>query len=112
MVSDLFAGTPPGASVHPDYPVLRAPRGFLVSYSLPPVAIALGRRALDIAYATRATRVSRGVTRVAQSEVVQMVIGEAAAAIDSLPCYSTPGAKRAPPRSTRFPDLIRASCGS
>src|SRR6516162_7723083 len=36
MVSDLFAGTPPGASVHPDYPVLRAPRGFLVSYSLPP----------------------------------------------------------------------------
>jgi len=33
MVSDLFAGTPPGAAVHPDYPVLRAPRGFLVSYS-------------------------------------------------------------------------------
>jgi alkylation response protein AidB-like acyl-CoA dehydrogenase len=82
MVSDLFAGTPPGASVHPDYPVLRAPRGFLVSYSLPPVAIALGRRALDIACAALATRVSRGVTRVAESEVVQMAIGEAAAAID------------------------------
>src|SRR5712692_9280250 len=44
MVSDLFAGTPPGALVHPDYPVLRAPRGFLVSYSLPPVCIARGRR--------------------------------------------------------------------
>jgi alkylation response protein AidB-like acyl-CoA dehydrogenase len=82
MVSDLFAGTPPGASVHPDYPVLRAPRGFLVSYSLPPVAIALGRRALDIACAVLARRVSRGVTRVAESEVVQMAIGEAAAAID------------------------------
>jgi alkylation response protein AidB-like acyl-CoA dehydrogenase len=82
MVSDLFAGTPPGALVHPDYPVLRAPRGFLVSYSLPPVAIALGRRALDIACATLATRVSRGVTRVAESEIVQMAIGEAAAAID------------------------------
>jgi alkylation response protein AidB-like acyl-CoA dehydrogenase len=82
MVSDLFAGTPPGALVHPDYPVLRAPRGFLVSYSLPPVAIALGRRALDIACASLAGRVSRGVTRVAESEVVQMVIGEAAAAID------------------------------
>ena len=40
MVSDLFAGTPPGASVHPEYLVLRAARGFLVSYSLPPVAIA------------------------------------------------------------------------
>src|SRR5438552_1137169 len=82
MVSNLFAGTPPGALVHPDYPVLRAPRGFLVSYSLPPVAIALGRRALDIACASLAGRVSRGVTRVAESEVVQMVIGEAAAAID------------------------------
>ncbi|HYP36494.1 MAG TPA: acyl-CoA dehydrogenase family protein [Stellaceae bacterium] len=82
MVSDLFAGTPPGALVHPDYPVLRAPRGFLVSYSLPPVAIALGRRALEIACAALATRVSRGVTKVAESEVVQMAIGEAAAAID------------------------------
>src|SRR5438105_11726168 len=61
MVSDLFAGTPPGALVHPDYPVLRAPRGFLVSYSLPPVAIALGRRALDIACASLARRgVARG----------------------------------------------------
>src|SRR5271169_6712623 len=82
MVSDLFAGSPPGALVHPDYPVLRAPRGFLVSYSLPPVAIALGRRGLDIACAALARRVSRGVTRVAESEVVQMAIGEAAAAID------------------------------
>jgi 3-hydroxy-9,10-secoandrosta-1,3,5(10)-triene-9,17-dione monooxygenase len=82
MVSDLFAGTPPGALVHPDYPVLRAPRGFLVSYSLPPVAIALGRRALDIACTTLSGRVSRGVTKLAESEVVQVAIGEAAAAID------------------------------
>lgn len=82
MVSDLFAGTPPGALVHPEYPVLRAPRGFLVSYSLPPVAIALGRRSLDIACAALAGRVSRGVTKLAESEVVQMAIGEAAAAID------------------------------
>ena len=82
MVSDLFAGTPPGALVHPEYPVLRAPRGFLVSYSLPPVAIALGRRALDIACATLSGRVSRGVTKLAESEIVQMAIGEAAAAID------------------------------
>jgi hypothetical protein len=34
MVGDLFAGTRPGALVHSDYPVLRAPCGFLVSYSL------------------------------------------------------------------------------
>src|SRR5215469_1643415 len=82
MVSDLFAGTPPGALVHPEYPVLRAPRGFLVSYSLPPVAVALGRRALDVACTALAGRVSRGVTRLAKSEVVQMAIGEASAAID------------------------------
>src|SRR3954464_15987521 len=48
MVADLFAGTPPGALVHPDYPVLRAPRGYLVSFSLPTVCIARGGRALDI----------------------------------------------------------------
>ncbi|MGH7047118.1 MAG: acyl-CoA dehydrogenase family protein [Stellaceae bacterium] len=83
MVADLFAGTPPGALVHPDYPVLRAPRGYLVSYSLPPVAVALGRRALDIACAALSGRVSRGVSRVATSEIVQMAIGEAAAAIDT-----------------------------
>jgi len=83
MVADLFAGTPPGAQVHPDYPVVRAPRGFLVSYSLPPVAIAIARRALDIVCRDLATRVSRGVTRMAASEVVQMTIGEAAAAIDT-----------------------------
>ena len=82
MVSDLFAGTPPGALVHLDYPVLRAPREFLVSYSLPPVFITLDRRALDIACAALAGRVSRGVTKVAESEVAQMAIGEAAAAID------------------------------
>src|SRR5271167_4969970 len=83
MVSDLFAGTPPGALVHPDYPVLRAPRGFLVSYSLPPVAVALGRRALEVACRSLAGRVSRGVRRLADSEFVQMTLGEAAAAIDT-----------------------------
>jgi alkylation response protein AidB-like acyl-CoA dehydrogenase len=82
MVSDLFNGTPPGAEVHPDYPVLRAPRGYLVSYSLPPVAIALGQRALDLVCRSLAGRVSRGVTKLAASEVVQMTVGEAAAAID------------------------------
>jgi 3-hydroxy-9,10-secoandrosta-1,3,5(10)-triene-9,17-dione monooxygenase len=83
MVSDLFAGTPPGAAVHPDYPVLRAPRGYLVSYSLPPVLIALGQRALAIACRSFADRVSRGVRRLADSEYVQMTLGEAAAAIDA-----------------------------
>ncbi len=54
-----------------------------MSYSLPPVCIALGQRALDIVCRDLATRVSRGVSRMAQSEVVQMTVGEAAAAIDT-----------------------------
>jgi alkylation response protein AidB-like acyl-CoA dehydrogenase len=82
-VSDLYAGTPPGRFVHPDYRLLSAPRGFLVPYSLPPVCIALGRRALDLVSNALSDRVSRGVTRVAESEVVQMALGEAAAAIDT-----------------------------
>jgi 3-hydroxy-9,10-secoandrosta-1,3,5(10)-triene-9,17-dione monooxygenase len=69
--------------VHPEYPVLRAPRGFLVSYSLPPVAIALGSRALDLVCRDLSTRMSRGVTKMSESEVVQMAIGEASAAIDA-----------------------------
>ncbi|HJU16450.1 MAG TPA: acyl-CoA dehydrogenase family protein [Stellaceae bacterium] len=83
LVSDLYAGTPPGRFVHPDYPLVRAPRGYLVPYSLPPVCIALGRRALAIVCDALAGRVSRGVTRVADSEVVQMTLGEAAAMIDT-----------------------------
>lgn len=83
MVADLYAGTPPGVAVHPDYPVVRAPRGYLVSYSLPPVGIALGQRALEVAAQSFAGRVSRGVRRLADSEYVQMTLGEAAAAIDA-----------------------------
>src|SRR5215471_12823884 len=81
-LSDLFAGTPPGRRMHPDYPLLRAPRGFLVPFSLPPVAIALGRIALDLVCRALPGRLSRGVTDLAGSEVVQMAIGEASAAID------------------------------
>ena len=83
MVADMFAGTVPGAAVHPDYPVVRAPRGFLLPYSLPTVCVALGGRALEVACASLAGRVSRGVTRLANSELVQVTVGEAAAAIDA-----------------------------
>ena len=38
LLSDLYDDTTPGAKVHPDYPLLRAPRGLLVPFSLPPVA--------------------------------------------------------------------------
>jgi alkylation response protein AidB-like acyl-CoA dehydrogenase len=82
MTSDLFGGTPPGAAVHLDYPVVAAPRGYLVAYSLATVCIALGRRALELACKDLSTRVSRGVSKMADSEFVQATVGEAAAAID------------------------------
>jgi 3-hydroxy-9,10-secoandrosta-1,3,5(10)-triene-9,17-dione monooxygenase len=83
LLSDLLAGTVPGASVHADYPLVRAPRGLMVNYSLPPVSIALGCRALQVAREGLRGRVSRGVTNVAASEFVQVAFGEAAAAIDA-----------------------------
>jgi alkylation response protein AidB-like acyl-CoA dehydrogenase len=55
----------------------------MVNYSLPPVAIALGNRALAIALETLRNRVSRGLTTMATSEFVQITIAEAAAMIDA-----------------------------
>ncbi len=83
LLSELLAGTPPGAEVHADYPLVCAPRGLMVNYSLPPVAIALGNRALKVALASLCERVSRGVARMAASEFVQMTVAEVAAAIDA-----------------------------
>ena len=83
LLSELLAGTPPGAAVHADYPLVRAPRGLMVNYSLPPVAIALGRRALAVAMESLRGHVSRGTTRMSASEFVQMTVAEAAAAIDA-----------------------------
>ena len=79
----MFAGTPRARWCIPITRCCARRAAFCVSYSLPPVAIALGRRALDIACAVAGGRVSRGVTRLAESEVVQMTVGEAAAAIDA-----------------------------
>ena len=79
---DLYDGTTPGARVHPDYDLLRAPRGFLVAFSLTPVGFALGRRALALTAEGLRARLSRGMRQVADSEVVQLQLGEAAAAIE------------------------------
>ncbi|MGE0416370.1 MAG: acyl-CoA dehydrogenase family protein [Acetobacteraceae bacterium] len=82
LLKDLMDGTTPGSAVHPDYGLLRAPRGFLVPFSLPPVAFSLARRALaHVPQALRA-RLSRGVRDLGHSEVVQMALAEASAAID------------------------------
>lgn len=81
-LADLLSGATPGAEVHPDYPLLRVPRGFLVPFSLPPVAFALANRALGLVPEGLRHRISRGSTAVAESEVVQLQLGEAAASIE------------------------------
>ncbi|HVZ06311.1 hypothetical protein [Rhodopila sp.] len=83
LLHDLNQGTTPGATVLPEYALLRAPRGFLVPFSLPNVLLALARRALTLVPAVQRTRLSRGVTAVAASEVMQMRLGEASAMIDA-----------------------------
>jgi len=82
LLRDLIDGTPPGVAVHPGYDVVRAPRGFLTPFSLGPVAFSLAQRALAHVPASLRARLSRGVRDVADSEFVQLQLGEAAAAID------------------------------
>ena len=83
LLRDLYDGTTPGALVHPDYPLLRAPRGLVVPFSLTPVAFTLGRRALSFVSQSLSTRLSRGTRMLAESEVVQQQLGEAAAEIET-----------------------------
>jgi 3-hydroxy-9,10-secoandrosta-1,3,5(10)-triene-9,17-dione monooxygenase len=82
LLRALYDGTPPGVAVHPDYEVVRAPRGLLTPFSLGPVAFSLSQRALAHVPAALRTRLSRGVRDLAESEFVQMQLGEASAAID------------------------------
>jgi alkylation response protein AidB-like acyl-CoA dehydrogenase len=83
LLKDLYDGTTPGSAVHPDYPLLRAPRGLLVPFSLPGVGFTVGRRALAMAAEALRTRVSRGTVALSQSEVVQQQLGLAAAEIET-----------------------------
>ena len=83
LLKDLFDGTTPGAAVHPDYLLLRAPRGLLVPFSLPGVMFTLARRALAQTAATLRTKLSRGTRVIGDSEVVQHDLGLAAAEIET-----------------------------
>ncbi len=74
---DVLDGTPPGLLVHPDYPLLRAPRYYLVPFVLPAVAFALARKALSL---LPPSLHARGV---APSDILHMQLGEAAAQIET-----------------------------
>jgi alkylation response protein AidB-like acyl-CoA dehydrogenase len=83
LLRDLLDGRTPGALVHPEYDLVRAPRGLLVSFGLPAVAFTLARRALDLTAASLRTRLSRGTRVMSESELVQQQLGEAAAEIET-----------------------------
>lgn len=71
----------PGSRVHPDYPLLRAPRSAFAIFTQLPVTLALARRVLAHTCVTMQGRVSRGTTNLSDSQIVQCKLGEAAADI-------------------------------
>ncbi len=83
LLSDLARGTVPGVAVHPGYPLVRAPRFYLCIYSQVPTAVAVARKAVDFVARSLTDRIARGVRKVAESEVVQMQLAEAAAEVDA-----------------------------
>lgn len=82
LLGDLLTGRTPGAALLPEYSLLRAPRGFMVPFSLPPVTFALARKALEMVPAALRSRLSRGTRDLGESEVVQLHLAEAGADID------------------------------
>jgi alkylation response protein AidB-like acyl-CoA dehydrogenase len=85
MVSDagLKKGETPGSAVHPDYPLLRAPRAAFAIFTQLPVTLALARLVLEHTGLTMRGRVSRGTTTLSDSQIIQCKLGEAAADIDA-----------------------------
>lgn len=81
-LDDLNAGNTPGRGVHPDYPLVAAPRDYLVPFSLPSVMFALGQRALRLVAPMLREKVARASLRLADSEAVQVQLAEAAALLD------------------------------
>ena len=82
LLDDLNSGDTPGRAVHPDYPLIAAPRDYLVPFSLPSVMFGLGRRALDFVIPLLREKVARATLRLAESEVVQVNLAAAAAQLD------------------------------
>ncbi len=80
---DLATGSTPGAAVHPDYPLLRAPREFLTPFSLPPVGFALARRAQAIVLPALRGRLGQQTRPATGTETTQMAVAEACAEIDA-----------------------------
>ncbi len=77
---DLIAGTGPGAKVHPQYSLTRAPRRYLTSFSITPVIVGLANRALDLTTDALRSRLRAGATP-EDFEIVQQKVAEGAAGV-------------------------------
>lgn len=77
-IHDLKNGTAPGAKVHPDNPLYRAPRQMLALFSLSSVIVGLAERAIAEFVGFTRERRSRGM-RVADLEATQLMVAEASA---------------------------------
>jgi alkylation response protein AidB-like acyl-CoA dehydrogenase len=83
LLANLQSGNTPGAAVHVDYPLLRAPRDYLTPFSLPPVAFALARRAQALVVPAVRARQARALPPPLGTETAQMAIAEAEAELDA-----------------------------
>jgi 3-hydroxy-9,10-secoandrosta-1,3,5(10)-triene-9,17-dione monooxygenase len=75
---DVLNGTAPGARVHPQYSLLRAPRRYLTTFSITPVIVGLANRALDVTTDILRSRLNAGSVP-DEFETVQQKIAECAA---------------------------------
>lgn len=77
---DLLGGTAPGAKIHPQYSLTRAPRRYLTTFSITPVIVGLANRALDVTTDLLRSRLNAGSIP-NEFETVQQKIAESAAQI-------------------------------
>ena len=74
---DILNGTAPGARVHPNYRLCRAPRRYLTAFSISPVILGLANRALDVTTEMLRSRLKSGAAP-DDFEILQQKIAESA----------------------------------
>ena len=75
-------GTAPGASLHPDYPLIRTPRRYLTPFSLSPVLLGLANRALALVMEGTRKKVAGGALP-PDFDTLQLRVAETAADLDA-----------------------------
>ena len=79
---DLKAARTPGRHLHPEFELLRAPRGLFASFTLLASLVGLAQRTVEAFTQHTLRRVARGVP-IAEQESIQLKLAEAAAEADT-----------------------------